>query len=303
LHFDYPAQGQWKQRIVKDCMQRLGGLEVEVQWREDADLTLGYRTRAEFQHKGDAWGFFEARSHRVVDIAECPLCHPKLNAAFFRLRQTDAEGEVALTVNPEGDEVQVWTRDRSEALEATFDHVNYFRDERDRAKFMFDDVPIVNGVFSQSSLLLNRVLVEETHTRIGDVTTVLDLYCGNGNLSLGLDAEVVGIDHNEAAVSAADVVGSGIYRAGNELAMREAITDRHYDAILLDPPRAGAKNLVPALAQAECGAIVYVSCDPATLARDIKALGQSGWRIEMLSTVDMFPHTPHIESVCRLVRD
>ncbi|MBN2308043.1 MAG: methyltransferase, partial [Candidatus Hydrogenedentes bacterium] len=177
-------------------------------------------------------------------------------------------------------------------------------DTMKRASFTFDGIPIVNGTFSQSSLLLNRLLVRTVHAMTAGADAVLDLYCGNGNLSLGLASakEVLGLDHNRAAVHRAAAVGRGVYRAGKERAFCEALASRRWDAVILDPPRTGAKPIAPALAKADAAAIVYVSCDPATLARDVKTLAASGWRIDKATALDLFPHTPHVETVCRLVR-
>jgi 23S rRNA (uracil1939-C5)-methyltransferase len=302
LHFAYPAQAEWKQRIVADTVKRIGRVETEVGWAENPDLRIGYRTRAEFQTGDGEWGFYAARSHRVVDIEHCPLCHPKLNAVFDRLRDLHSRSSVEVAVNPEGDEVLLWTHERERNIEQAFLMVNHYRDNRDREQFSFDGVPIVNGAFSQSSLLLNRLLVQQVHAALGDAARVLDLYCGNGNFSLGLDAEVIGFDHNRAVINAANRIGSKSYRVGKEATFAKALREEEYDAIILDPPRAGAKAIVPALAEADCNTIVYVSCDPATLARDVRGLVEAGWSIDTLTAVDMFPNTPHIETVCRLSR-
>ena len=96
---------------------------------------------------------------------------------------------------------------------------------------MFDGVPIVNGAFSQSSLLLNRVLFEVVHSLVGRPASLLDLYCGSGNLSLGWaheGIEVLGIDRDRAAVTSADAVGPGTEVGGEDeflhaMDQREAI--------------------------------------------------------------------------------
>lgn len=306
LHFAYPAQGEWKTRIVRDCFERIGKLAVDVEWREEPSLRLGYRTRATFHGRGGRWGFHQAGSHAVVDIVACPLCHARLNEALGTLRGLRTEDAVEVTVNPQGPETLVWTDRERPELRRTFPAYNSKERDKDgpRASFMFDGAPVVNGAFSQSSLLLNRLLVKTAHELIGEAGSVLDLYCGSGNLTLGLArrARIVGMDHNRAAIRAAQGIGRGDYRVGDEAAFRKLLAQSGWDAVALDPPRAGAKAIADALGRCAAGAIVYVSCDPATLARDAGLLARHGWRVARAVALDLFPNTAHIETVCRFER-
>lgn len=305
LHFKYPAQAHWKRQIVTDCLQRIAGIEdFELGWREDPELRTGYRTRAEFHGDGKRFGFYALGSHDIVDTARCPLCHPAMNHALERLRALELKGSVTVTVNPEGEDVLVWTNFHSRKLKDRFPQAGTPKDDHPPAHFEFDGVPIVNGTFSQSSLLLNRLLVDTVRQYAGKPVSALDLYCGNGNLSLGFPekTEVTGIDHNKIAVKAAHRKGHGTYYAGHESKMAKRIKEDQWDLILLDPPRAGAKTLVPALAACHARSLIYVSCDPATLARDLKGLYEGGWRIVQIAALDLFPNTPHVETVCLLRR-
>ncbi len=304
LHFAYPAQLEWKQRIALDTLKRLGGVEPkEAVAVEDPELRLGYRTRSEFQ--GDGWkrGYYAEGSHDIVDIAACPLCHPKLNEVLAKLRESSVLGPVEITVNPDGDEVLVWTAKPNRRLAKAFASAQSFESEEDRHRFVFDGVPIVNGTFSQSSLLLNRALRSVVHEALQGAASVLDLYCGAANFSHALEADVVGIDHNRAGIQAAQSLGRHDYRLGKEGEFVRAIEEKPWDAILLDPPRTGAIDIMQALAESNAAQIVYVSCDPATLARDAKALIKTGWHMKRATIVDMFPHTAHIESVNIFARE
>lgn len=304
-HFAYPAQAEWKQRIVRENLARLAGVDTEVEWVENPDLHWGYRTRAEFHGDGGHFGFFAPGTHQVTDTLTHPTCHARLNEALAVLHELRIKGEVAVTVNPEGDETLVWTRFANRRIKQRFPGAECAQDRSDsRAYFLFDGVPVVNGAFSQASLLLNRQLVQTTHAFIGKAVSVLDLYCGNGNLSLGLPerTEVTGMDHSGFSVKLARKCSGRDYREGGEEKMVKVLKQGDWDAVLLDPPRTGAKAVVPALAATRPRSIVYVSCDPATLARDLKTLCAHGWRVTRCAAVDMFPNTPHIETVCRLER-
>jgi 23S rRNA (uracil1939-C5)-methyltransferase len=302
--FAYPGQAAWKVQIVRDSFARIGKMEVEPAWRDVPELRVGYRTRAEFHVQHGRIGYYALGSHDVIDVPACPLSHPRLNDALARLRTWRPQGAVEITINPEGDEVLVWTRHPDAEVERVFPQAQHMRSEEPRAQFIFDGVPIVNGCFSQSSLLLNRLLVQTVHDQLKGAATLLDLYCGTGNFSLTLPSsiEVTGIDHNRAAVAAAGALGRGRYLAGDESVMAKTVLTETWDGILLDPPRSGAKPLVEALASSRAAAMVYVSCDPATLARDVKLLHAQGWMPRTVEVIDMFPHTPHVETVCVLDR-
>ncbi|MFM1920567.1 MAG: hypothetical protein RLZZ303_2201 [Candidatus Hydrogenedentota bacterium] len=304
LHFAYPAQAAWKRRIVEDSLARIGGVSCEAAWEEDPALRLGYRTRATFHGDGHKLGYYAPGTHEIVDRESCPLCHAHLNAALAKLREVRLKGSCTLTVNPEGDEVMAWTSFPMRRLKQAFPGADYPGEDTGRAEFRFDGRPIVNGAFSQSSLLLNRMLIRHVEQAVGRVGSALDLYCGNGNLSIGLSekTEVLGFDHNKHVIAAANRVRKGAYKPGGERDMAKAIKKQAWDVILLDPPRAGAKALAPALASAEAGRIVYVSCDPATLARDVRVLGEKGWTVRSLAALDLFPNTAHVETVCVLER-
>ena len=300
LNFSYPAQAQWKQRIVRDCFQRIAGTDVEPDWIDDPSLRIGYRTRAEFHCDGKAWGFHARRTRDVVPIEKCLLCHDNLNAAFNKIRDTKTRGSVEITVNPETDEALLWIKSPTQEQRKLFPMANNSNYKGLRHSFLFDGTLIVNGCFSQSSLLLNRILRKVVHAAIGNADKILDLYCGNGNLSIGIDSasKIVGIDHNKSSIKAANASGKGGYIYGGEKSFRKIITDDKWDVIILDPPRTGAKTIISDIATSKTGTIIYVSCDPATLARDAKALAGHGWDIAKATVVDMFPNTSHIETVC-----
>lgn len=300
LHFAYPAQAEWKQQIVRDCFERIAKLDVDLHWVDASDLRLGYRTRAKFFSDEGRRGFHAVRTNDVVDIASCALCHPNLNKALTAIREIDCRADVEVCVNPEGGDVLVWT-DRRNAILAEHFPLAGFRHAKDkRSRFMFDGAPVVNGAFSQASLLLNRLLRGVVHEELGTSSSVLDLYAGAGNLSITLPetVDVTGIDENRAAIAAADAVRPASYRAGEVPAFRRALERSKWDAVLLDPPRAGAKPIARILANAQADRIVYVSCNPSTLARDAATICAGGWRISKATVVDMYPHTAHIECVC-----
>lgn len=143
---------------------------------------------------------------------------------------------------------------------------------------------------------------------------VLDLYCGLGNFTLPLArraAHVTGVEGSEVMVERARAnachngIGNVEFHAANLLEPQRGASwlQAPYDRILIDPPRAGAKEILDDVARLRAERIVYVSCNPATLARDAGELVHNhGYRLEAAGVMDMFPHTAHIESIALFLR-
>ena len=304
LHFAYPAQMEWKQRIIEELFRRVAKVEISVDGLGDPDLHTGYRTRAEFRGADGRRGFYAAQSHEVVDLEECPLCDPRVNAALTAIRETGVEGDVEVVVNPDGEETFIWTDDPSEVLEGAFPIAESLNMDKERSHFLFDDTPVVNGTFNQSSLKLNRILVEHVHEQLEGAKSILDLYCGSGNLTMALSdrAQVIGLDRDGPSIKAADMAGRGEFYIGKQRDFHDFIHRQPWGAIVLDPPRIGAKSVMKSLSESSADKIVYVSCDPATLARDVVPLLKENWTIDNVTAIDLFPNTAHVETVCVLTR-
>lgn len=143
---------------------------------------------------------------------------------------------------------------------------------------------------------------------------VLDLFCGIGNFTLPLArkcAEVIGIEAVDSMVQRGRENASKLgitnvqFMAANLLTMTEHRLNQtcgKIDAVLLDPPRDGAKEIIDKLPQLSPKRIVYVSCNPATLARDAKVLVAAGYQLDSVGVLDMFPHTAHVESMALFTR-
>jgi 23S rRNA (uracil1939-C5)-methyltransferase len=177
--------------------------------------------------------------------------------------------------------------------------------------------------FIQVNVELNRQMVKHVLALLDPQPNerILDLFCGLGNFTLPLAqhcAHVVGVEGDQAMVERAyaNAHHNGIqnveFHAANlQTDPRDTVwaqdyfkknTDKKFDKILLDPPRTGALEFIPYLPAFGARRIVYVSCNPATLARDAKVLGQQGYRLTQAGIMDMFPHTSHVESVAVFVR-
>jgi 23S rRNA (uracil1939-C5)-methyltransferase len=169
------------------------------------------------------------------------------------------------------------------------------------------------GGFSQVNRDQNRAMLKIVRQMacFQGTEQVLDLYCGNGNFSIPIAGEiatVTGIEEYAGSIAAAKAnqAANGIVTAEFICAdvveglKQLAASGRRFDTVILDPPRTGAAEAVPGLCHLNPSRIIYVSCDPSTLARDCGLLADKGYHVTECAPVDMFPQTYHLESVTLL---
>jgi 23S rRNA (uracil1939-C5)-methyltransferase len=171
--------------------------------------------------------------------------------------------------------------------------------------------------FLQTNSRQTQVLYEviRDHARPRGDQTFLDLFCGCGTISLylaGMVASVLGIEINPEAIEMAKLnasfndIANAEFVSGDVRKLLVQLHDsgRNFDTIITDPPRAGLEQTaVRRICRLHARRIIAVSCNPATLARDLAQFVESGYRIDRVTPVDMFPQTPHVETVASLVLD
>ena len=315
-----PTQLAAKQQIVERALRNLG---VEVEPIVASPQTLGYRGRATLSVRHGKLGFFGRRSHEVVEIERCIALEPALDRALARasdglsrelgeegvLRGTSAAQGIHLAFEPGrgADLAALLARARRLVDEGI---VGMLVDGRAVGAALLDagDFLVSAAGFRQANAAQNDVLrrlVAQWLEPAG--RTVLELYCGDGNFTRDLSsaAGVVAVEEDAAAFSrlrknvpSATAVNARVERDVEQRARRG---ERH-ERVLLDPPRAGAKDAVQFIAALSPDRIVYVSCDVATLARDLAAFRALGYRTTRAVPVDLMPHTDHVEVVALLER-
>ena len=267
-----------------------------------------YRSRARWQHDPvrKHLGYFERGSHRVRDVAECPVAATPVQERLTNLRALLNEDRLP----DDALEFEAVAGDDGVALAPAI----VPDDEREQSRviggerYRFDA-----GCFFQiNHALLEPLVLEGVRDAAGE--SALDLYSGVGLFTLPLArrfSRVVAVEGNPAAsnfarrnlgdatLSNARVETSAV---GNWLAHNAAALG-HVDFILLDPPRAGAEpETVRRIIALKPQHISYVSCDPATLARDLRLLTEGGYHVASVRAFDMFPQTHHVETVVHLFR-
>jgi len=328
-HIDYAAQLRFKETIVRDQLAKLAGLrEPPLAPILAAPREWGYRNAARLHVDGAAVGYYAAGSRAVVDIDADPLLLPVLNEALAGLRAVLAPGLIrgvtlrasaaygyavaALDPHPGAPPAALeilaaaW-RARVPGLagvvvEGAADGASLIHDELGGVVFALSPQSFfqVNADQAARMLAIVREQVAPGAERL------LDLYSGAGTFALPLAAdasEVTAVEEHPAAVadgerSAAlnDIVNVRFVQAPAERALPEL--EDAFDAAVLDPPRRGCHPAVlGALARLAPPHLAYISCHPGILARDLGPLLAGGYRLELVQPVDLFPQTPHIETL------
>jgi 23S rRNA (uracil1939-C5)-methyltransferase len=300
----YEAQLAAKAEMIRDCLHRIARLESIPEFTVTPSPDVWrYRMRATWQiDRGQQLiGYYERGSRRVCDVADCAVLRPELQARLEEVRATEwravpeelqhldvVTGENGVSFAPSFAEFE--TRELNLTVRGEVYAYN--------AQTFFQINPSLLGA------LIDFALADATGKR------ALDLYSGVGLFTLPLARlfeKVVAVEANAAAtrfarrnLQRAELVNARVVTATVTEWIRNASLDE-VDFVLLDPPRAGAESaVINGLLRLEAPRICYVSCDPATLARDLKKLMAGGYVVQSLNAFDLFPQTHHVETVVHL---
>ena len=336
-HIDYQAQLRFKAEIVADQLARIGKIaEPPVRPTIPDPEGWAYRNHAQFHPaKGGALGFQAAASNRTIAIDECPILHPLLADLYANLdldRSTEGSQQglenllrLSLRAGLEtGDRMLIFEMndDLPPSLEIDLPvscvlllsdgvHANLIGSNHitevvaDRAYRI--SAPSFFQVNTPQAGQLVQLVTEYLDPQGNE--TVVDAYCGVGlftahlaehaGLVIGIESSPAAIDdllENTAEFDNVDVIEGPVEAVLPDL-------DMSIDAAVVDPPRAGLDRFaLDTLIACRPARLVYVSCDPATLARDAKRLTAAGYRLVKVQPVDMFPQTYHVESVALFTR-
>jgi 23S rRNA (uracil1939-C5)-methyltransferase len=334
-HANPAFQLQMKLDILKETMAR-AHVPVPGEIASLAGPAWGYRNRIRLQAKGPKLGYLQRGSHTVLPVTHCPIAAPVLEQAIAVVeRVAGFEGlceEVEFFTNGEQDQllISLWPglqqRPSEQALEVFAERVRVelpaligvglFTQTNTRYWGHRSLTYTVCGIPYQVSLgsffQVNRFLLPEllqlvVQNRSG--RTAWDLYAGAGLFARALDFEFVTAVESEGFSS--DDLNKNLESRPHQVVRsntldflrRQSAAQVRPDLIVVDPPRAGlGKEICSHLSRIAAPNIIYVSCDPATLARDLQTLLESGYFLQTIQLVDMFPQTFHLETVTVLVR-
>ncbi len=334
-HVAADAQLKAKEDIVWSALAHIGHViraQVLQKPTVASPQTLGYRRRATFHPAPGGLGFHTERTHETIPLDECLTLTPALNRFlqtvipsvaqlkkdWDSLSVVESTGAVSVSIQLKG---EIKHKHRATALD-----ISKLPDVRGvvlvsanaaasaetfgQPLLQEDGLYLHPDGFSQGNAAVNRLLVaavvEGMH--LSPVDTLLELYSGNGNFTVpcaGLAQSVVAVESTRLSVSLAQKA-LRVAHIGNvklieqdaEKAMRGLMASgARFHGLLLDPPRAGAKQAADWAAALLVQRVGYVSCDPASLARDTALFNQRGYVLQSIQLFDLFPQTPHIETL------
>jgi len=335
-HIAAPRQAALKAEMIADAFRRQGRLEIDAVPVATGPAD-GYRTRARVHVRRGRWGFFAEGSHALCDVTASRQLRAESAAVLDRLcaavaADPNAEAEVEWAESVDGTRTVAHVALTSAGAAFSLAPVEgldgaSWSDARGRTRqawgdpFIIDTLALIGGAapsvnvrhhvraFFQGNRFLLQGLVDDVVARV-TAPVVADLYAGVGLFSLVLAAQgraVEAVEGDDWAAGDLQANGGPTGRVHVHHRPVEAYVQRTrldaFGTVIVDPPRAG---LTPAVTTALVGArvprVVYVSCDPATLARDVRLFVDGGYAASDARAFDLFPRTAHVETVLTLTR-
>ena len=332
-HVPYPKQVEWKASFIKSALFK----NAQIEWPEEIKVLPSedihnYRNRIKLKARMDAqqrleFGYFAKSSHTPVFIAQCPIADPAINAFLDELKNFTFpkafrwQGDMEIQALTKGQRLIHFNPDfPAEAL--THLRTKFVNDKIESPGFLaLEDHEGIHyatqaGQFQQVNIKGNRTLRSWIKAKVEAIgaKTVLDLFCGSGNLSMQFLAKedeglrVWGLELADKAIDTAQYnlerngFIQGGYKAGPVSELHQIFRDlpATLDCIITDPPRQGMDDSLEEVLKLRPLNILSVSCDPNTFARDLKGILEKGYVLKEIFGMDFFPHTYHIETVAHL---
>ena len=323
-HITYEEELRAKLTRVNDAMERIGGLKIRAPGILSTLQKSGYRNKAVFHTDGKEVGFYSAGTNEIIPIDRCLLLKDDINIELKKI--VDGESELLKykaqnhAINSGQDEKG---KTKSNAGKITLrSGIHGLHNRSTPLEEKLGDLSFyISGFFqinTDATLLLYNKARE--YAALTKRETMVDLYCGVGTMTafIGRDAgQAIGVELNKDAVKTArknayrngfehikficaDAGSWGFSEVKNNRTKSHAGPKR-VDCVVVDPPRKGlSKKVIEKILSLSPSRIVYVSCDSATLARDVKLL--LGYEVKELCAIDMFPRTANVECCCLLHR-
>lgn len=315
-HMSYDDTIDFKKNKVENILKKYANINLQMEIIKNKNKDL-YRNKIEIRFVNGIMGFYKKRSHEVVEIDRCLNAEESINSLLLNANLLNIEnGTLILKANYNGELLLIITSEEEPKID-----IEKLREKHKLVGIIFNDkilfgsdhfIEIVNNMFFKESynsfFQINRYINSELFRLIDENikpdSTVLDLCSGVGTLSIVASKKakkVFGIEIVENAVRDSLINARMNKRENIEFILGDAFStikkiNHEIDTILIDPPRSGLnREALEGILEKEPKDIIYISCDPVTLARDLKVL-LSKYEIEKFYMLDMFSYTYHIEN-------
>lgn len=310
-HLPFEEYIKNKQNFVKTAFLNQS---IDCEIEPIISIPFGTRRRATFAFQKGKIGFNGLKSHQIVSLNACsalvkPLSDflPKLHEL---IKQLKGNGEIAVLNTPFGIDMHI---KRSGVGDLTLNQreiLAEFATNNNVARLLYNKEPIIQQIqlpfppdaFLQPSAEGEETLVHLMLSHLNKAQKVCDLFCGSGTFTKPIAKQGL-------SVKGYDIAGDSLKALGNIGFERDLFRNpllanelNMFDTVVIDPPRAGAKEQCRQLAQSQIQRILMISCNPNTASRDIKELIKGGYKLEKVIPVDQFVYTNHIEVFCVLTK-
>ena len=315
LHMNYSDQLDYKQKKIENIMKKFTGLDLKINKIIPSDETFYYRNKVTF-HIDKKIGLFKKKTNEIVEIDKCLLADKKINQILIELKKLNINSVKQIVIKASSSETMVYydgNINNIETISATTIVNNnkvikgngYITEKLKNLKFIISPESFFQINTKQTIKLYDKV------KEFANLTTnenLLDLYCGTGTIGLYLSDkcnQVLGVEINNDAIKDANQnkeinnISNATFILGDA---KDVIKKTNFkpDIIVVDPPRSGLfKGMVSDIVSFNAKKLIYVSCDPITLARDLKELNEY-YNIVEIQPIDLFPNTYHIECIVLL---
>lgn len=317
MGLSYDAQLKLKEKHVHDALTRIAGLEdPKINPIIAADNPYHYRNKGEFAVDMEQIGYYKASTHKIVQAKDCLIQDDLIMDAL-------AEFSAELSEKPRKNLKRVTIRSsRSGETMLICEYRN--GDKTASTRVLHDEITTDMGTLktevsplsfyqvnpAQCSKLYSKV---QEYAELTGEESVLDLYCGAGSIGLSMASKakkIIGVEVVKDAVIDANrnavingIVNDQFICGKAEEVLPAKLQGVHADVVILDPPRNGCDSaLLESVCSINCRRLIYVSCNPATLARDLKYLTANGFRFVEATPCDMFPQSLHTECIVLMMR-
>jgi len=320
LNLSYENTCKYKKEKLENILSKYANIKTKVEIVKCSNH-LNYRNKITLKVENGKYGYYASKTHKLIEIDKCLLAEPAINSFINDIDKLNIKnGEVIIRSNYNS-ELLIWIKSKDKVKP----NISYLKSKHKIVGILLNDQPIIGDtsfieiinhqlftVSYDSFFQVNRDICSKLfnliNKHINDNETILDLYCGVGTLGINASKnakKAFGIEIVKNAVLNA-ITNSKINKRDNIYYMLGKVEDNlskindKIDTIIVDPPRAGLDpKTKQTILDFKANKIIYVSCDPMTLARDLKELS-SIYNIKQVTSLDMFPYTEHIETYCVL---